>query len=184
MSKSLIKVIDIALLPAALMVVSKFIGLFLTATLFKIEVDVSSAAENILSIRPVVASVGLTVLSTYSDLIMYLLVASGFTFILVQATQFHDTHINPRLLVKLNKHNLTGLVQSSFRIYHSAAIWAVVLWITTCLIWINAISGASELWVAIASTVASIIFSTLMIQDVYREIELGQRQIGKKQALS
>lgn len=184
MSKSLVKVIDVALLPAALMVVSKLIGIFISAALFEIEIDISSAAESILSIRPVVESADLSALSTYSDLIMYLLLASGFTFILVQATHFHDTHINPRLLVKLNKHNLTGLVQSSFKIYHSAAIWSIVLWIATILVLVNAVVGATQWWVGITSIFASIIFSTLMIQDVYREIELGQRQIGKSQALS
>lgn len=184
MSNSLIKLIDIALLPAALMVLSKFIGLVVVVSLFGIQLDLNSAAESLLNVRPAVLAEDLITISTYSDLIMYLLLAAAFSFILIQATHFHDTHISPRMLVKLSRHNLTGLVQSSFRLYHSAAIWLVVIWIATSLIWINVLNQTTQLWTGVAVLIASITFTTILIQDVYKEIELGQRQVGKHNALS
>jgi hypothetical protein len=178
MSKSLIHFVDAALLPASLMVLGKLVGLVLTVQLFNVPISLAQAGNSIFSVRPEVSLEHLVAVSTYSD------IAAGFSFVLMQATMFHDTHVKPATLVKLSNYNLLGLVRSSFDLYHMAAIWMFALWLTTGLISLNAAFGRTELWVAISSICGSILFSAILLQDVYREIELARKNLGQQQALS
>jgi len=184
MSRSLIQFIDAALLPAALMLIGKVIGLILTVQLFNIPITIVEAGNSLFSVRPQVLPQDLQIVNTYSDMVMYLLVAAGFSFVLLQATRFHDTHIKPALLIKLSNLNLLNLVKSSFDIYHYAAIWLLGIWLTTSLIVLNAAFGKTESWVALVTIVGSVIFTSILLQDVYKEIELARKNLGKFQALS
>ena len=183
MSKTLINLIDISLVPAALMVVGKLIGLLITINVFALPWTVQEIPGSFFSIRPALLPDDVIIASAYSDLIMYMLIAAGFTLVLLQATHFHETHIQPKLLVKLANNNLLGLVRSSFDIYHYAAIWTIFLWLTQILIWVDIASGKTYLWIGIGSLVANVIFTSLLLQDVYREIELSRRDLGSKEAL-
>ncbi len=184
MSHTLTKLIDIALIPAALLVIGKLVGLMLTINLFDLPWSLKELPGGILSVRPALMPDDVVTASSYSDLIMYLIIAIGFTFVLIQATHFHETHINPRLLIKLSSNNLTGLVKSSYDIYHTATIWLIFIWISCGIIWLNVLTGKTLSWVAIATLVANIIFTTILLQDVYREIETSKRNLGTKPALS
>lgn len=184
MSKSLIHFVDAALLPASLMVLGKLAGLVLTVQFFNIPITLAEAGNSIFSVRPQVSVENLVLVSTYSDIVMYIFVAAGFSFVLMQATFFHDTHVRPATLVKLSNYNLLGLVRSSFDIYHLAAIWMLGLWLTTALINLNAAFGRTELWVGFTAVAGSLLFSAILLQDVYREIELAKKTLGQYQALS
>lgn len=182
MNQSLIKLVDAALLPAALMVVSKFIGLVATIAIFKLPWTIQQVSTDLLSVRPAVFMEDLTTASTYSDLIMYLIMAIAFSVVIVQATHFHDTHIHPRLLVRLSNNNLLGLVKSSYDIYHSASMWLVFIWLTAGVVWIDIVLNKTLLWVGILTIIANIVFTSLLLQDVYREISISRRNLGKHQA--
>lgn len=182
MSKSLINLIDLALLPAALMVVSKFLGLVLTINIFNLPWTLKEVPQTFFSIRPGLLSEDIITANSYSDLIMYLVLAIGFSFVLVQATHFHDSHIQPRLLMRLANNNLAGLVRSSFDIYHAAAIWTIFIWLANILIWINVVMGKTYTWIGVGSLIADVVFTVLLLQDVYKEIELSKRNLGKQEA--
>lgn len=184
MSRSLIQFVDAALLPAALMVLGKVIGLILTVQIFNIPISIVEAGNSLFSVRPEVLPQDLQVVNTYSDMVMYLLVAAGFSFVLLQATRFHDTHIKPAILVKLSNYNLMSLVKSSFDVYHYAAIWLLGLWLTSGLIVLNAAFGKTEAWVSLVTIVCSVVFTSMLLQDVYKEIELARKNLGRYQALS
>lgn len=183
MSRSLIHFIDAAMLPAALMLLGKIVGLVLTVQIFNIPISIVEASNSLFSVRPEVLPQDLQIVNTYSDMIMYLFVAAGFSFVLLQATKFHETHIKPGLLVKLSNYNLMGLVKSSFDIYHYAAIWLLGLWLTTVLIALNAAFAKTEIWLSVATIIASVIFTSILLQDVYKEIELAKKNVGNQQAL-
>lgn len=184
MSHSLTKLIDLALLPAALMVVGKFVGLIVTIQIFALPWALRDVPDSIFSLRPVLLPADAILASTYSDAFMYVIISIGFSFVLAKATHFHETHIRPSLLVKLSNHNLLGLVQSSFDVYHAAAVWSVFLWLTSIVVWFNALIGRTEAWVAVIVFISTIIFTTLLLQDVYKEIELSKKRLGNFDALS
>lgn len=184
MSHTVVKLIDIALIPAALMVFGKFMGLLLIARIFDVPVVINELPASIFTIRPGVLPEHLSVISTYSDLIMYIVIALGFSFILVQATQFHETHVKPSLLIRLSNYNLIGLVRSSIDLYHQAVIWLIALWITTGLVLINTLLMKTEAWVFVSCLIASAILTAVLLQDVYKEIELARKNLGKYEAFS
>lgn len=169
-------------MPAALMVVGKVLGLLLTVNLFGLPWTVTQVQGTLNTIRPVVLASDLITANTYSDLAMFATLAIGFTFVLFQATHFHDTHISPRMLMRLSNHNLMGLMKSSFDIYHSASIWLIFLWVSFFVVVINTALGKTMLWVALATFVANAIFTTLLLQDVYKEIDLTRKTLGTQEA--
>jgi hypothetical protein len=182
MSKPLINLIDVALFPAALMVVSKFLGLIVTINLFNLPWTIKEVPQTFFAIRPGMLSEDVIIGNSYSDLIMYLALALGFSFVLLLATHFHNTHIQPRLLMRLANSNLAGLVRSSFDIYYAAAIWLIFIWVANILIWINVLVGKTYLWIGLASLIANVVFTALLLQDVYKEIELSKRNLGRQAA--
>lgn len=180
MSHNLVKLIDISLIPATLLVVGKIVGLAVAINIFQLPWTLVELPDSLLAVRPLLLSEDVTTASTYSDIIMYMCLAVGFSFILVQALFLHETHIKPTLLVRLSNNNLLGLVRSSFDIYHTAAIWLVFIWLCSLLVWINVLAQKTELWVGIVTVVANIIFTALVFQDVYREIEDSRHNLGKQ----
>jgi hypothetical protein len=162
MSKTLINLIDISLVPAALLVVGKLIGLFATIQIFQLPWTLQEIPGSFFSVSPAFLADDVIVASSYSDLIMYFLIAFGFSFVLIQATHFHDTHIKPRLLVKLVNNNLMGLVRSSFDIYHSATIWTIFLWMTQLLIWVNIAAGKTYLWIGLVTLAANVVLTAIL----------------------
>lgn len=177
MSKSLVKLVDYSLLPAALMVIGKFVGLWLSIQLFSLEWGIKNIPNSLFSVVPEFYAEDIHLASTYSDLIMFLILVIGFSIILVQALYLHNSHIAPTTLVKLATNNLLGLVKSSFEIYHRAAIWSVFIWISNILIFINVLLNRTDLWVLIFSLIISIVITTALLRDAFKEIELSKKKL-------
>ncbi len=182
MNKTLVTIVDRALLPAALFVVGKFVGLIITVNVFSLPWTVQEIPESFFTIRPALLSDDLIVANSYSDLIMFLLLALGFSLILIQAAFFHNSHIHPRLLVKLANNNLLGLIKSSFDLYHNAVIWLLFNWLAVFTIIINVLTQKTYLWIGGVSLITAIVFTVTLLQDVYREIEISKRNLGKQMA--
>ncbi len=180
MNKTLVTIVDRALLPAALLVVGKFVGLVLTVNFFNLPWTVKEIPESFFTIRPALLSEDLIVANSYADLIMFFVLALGFSLILIQAAFFHNTHIHPRLLVKLANNNLLGLIKSSFDLYHSAVIWLIFNWIAVIILWIDVLSQKTYLWIGGVALITAIVFTVTLLQDVYREIEISKRNLGKQ----
>ena len=171
MSKSLIKIIDYAVLPALLMVFGKIFGVFLVSQVLGIKISINEYADSFLSISPLVSENELMAITSYSDLIMYAFVAGIFSIVLIQAVFLHNTHTKPTLVVKLADANMLKLIQNSYDIYHSAFIHLLFLWIVTAVILVNGFLGKTYIWITLITMVASIIFTTILLQDIYKEIE-------------
>ena len=171
MSKSLVKLVDYSLLPAAIMIIAKFIGIIVTIRLFNLPWSIKEYTNNIFSFSTTVSPNDISTVTSYSDLIMFAAIAIFFTITIVRAVYLHSSHVKPTLVTKLADKNLLNLIQSSYEIYHSSAVWLLFSWITSVLIIINALSGKTYAWIAITAGFASILLTLILLQDVYREIE-------------
>ncbi len=171
MSKSLIKLLDNAILPAALLVVSKFLGILLVAQIFSIDLYIEQNTNNILSFQTILSSQDIITVTSYSDLLMFGLIALGFTLNLIIAIFLHNSHINPITLMKLSDRNLLNLVKSSYEIYHSASIWLLFLWISTIIILGNVLNHVVYPWIGNLVILVTLVLTTIFLQDVYKEIE-------------
>jgi hypothetical protein len=97
---------------------------------------------------------------------------SGMTILIFQALVLHKSHISSEVIFKLAKNNLLSLIKSSYYIYHSGVVWLIFMWLASLLIGINALKGATYIWVLLLALVFSISYSIIFVKDLFSEIKL------------
>ncbi len=177
MSKTLVKIVDASLFPAALMVAGKFIGLYLVLNIFNLEWGVENTPNSIVSARPVLLGEDLAFASSYSDLFVILLMLLGFSYYVIKAVFFHSSHIDPRLATRLAINGLFDLVKDSFEIYNKASIWLLFVWLTNVTIIVNTLMGKTYTWVLLFSVTISLLLTIILLRDVAYEINIAQGKI-------
>lgn len=177
MSKSLIRLIDSSLLPAAIIILGKVVGLYLIAKAFDIPWTVENTPDALFSIRPTFDESNILIVSSYSDLLMFLLVLIGLSFSLFRAIFFHASHIDPKLVAKLATNNLLSLIKDSFGIYFEGSMWLVFSWIATFTIFINILLNKTFMWIGFLTLIVTLGFTVALLKDVVKEIELSRKRI-------
>lgn len=177
MSKTLVKIVDASIFPAALMVAGKFIGLYLVLNLFNLDWGVENTPNSLVSARPVLLDSDLAFASSYSDLFVMILMLLGFSYYVVKAVFLHSSHIDPRIVTRLAVNGLLDLVKDSFEIYNKASIWLLFVWLTNITIIINTLMGKTYTWVLLLSVVLSLLLTIILLRDVAYEINLAQNKI-------
>lgn len=175
MSRSLFKLIDYALVPAALLILAKLAGIFLVAALFSVNIQVNVLADALLSFETVVNAGDLPLISSYSDLFAFSIMSFGLAFILISAVYFHDSHIKVSTVNKLAKFDLLHLIKGSFELYHSGIVWLIFLWLANLLILINVIKQSTYLWILLVTVIFSISLTVIFFRDLFQEIELVKK---------
>lgn len=181
MANSLIKLIEYSLVPAVLMILGKLFGVYITAALFSVDVVIKTGTGNFFDFSPVVGVADLQLVASYSDLIMFIFVAIGFSINLVMAVYTHDTHINTKTINLLAKFNLLSLISSSFQLYHSGIIWFLFTWLSIIVILINILIGNTQIWVLIISGFFATGLSVVLFKDLIKEVELTKQKLLKGQ---
>lgn len=179
MSKSLISLIEYSLIPAALLIIGKLAGIFVAIRLYNVPLNTKEYANQLFAPVGVSNFSDLALITSFSDIIMYVSVATYFSLILVRAIYFHDSHAKPTLVAKLATHNLLKLIQTSYQIYHQAFISIVFVLIANALIILNVIQNTSYVWIAIVSGIFTLGLIFGLLFDVYREVKEIQRSPGK-----
>lgn len=167
-SKILLKLVDEAIFPAILVLAAKILGLLVIVWLFGLSWQVSP--DTTLPAISFGSKGELLKANSYSNLIMFGIVATGLLWILVRAHTFHDTHISPSMALKLLSWGATGLLINTFEAYSQAIVWFSYLWLTFFLIVLHTIFTLSFAWVAIVCFVLSVFLTWLFVVDVEREI--------------
>jgi len=179
MSKSLISLIEYSLIPAALLIIGKLVGIFVAIKLYNIPLTTKEYANQLFSTVGVATYSDLVHITSFSDIIMYLSVATYFSIILFRAIYFHDSHVKPSLVAKLATHNLLKLIQTSYQIYHKAFISIVFVLIANALIILNVFQNTTHVWIALISGIFTISLMLGLLYDVYREVNRIQNKPGK-----
>lgn len=179
-AKSIIKLIDEAIIPAVALIVAKMVGLFATAYVLHLNFTIKNA--DILAVFPSVQFPNIedyTVAENFSNLAMFIVVALGAFLVLLRAHFFHESHITPNLHARLVALNLDSLVAPSYHLYHQAAIWLIFLWLTSGFLLISTI--VLHTTYPVISAIAFIIcanFSWVFALDIEKEIEINKRAVS------
>ena len=176
-SKSLIKLIDEAIVPAVLMIIIKGIGLFATVVFFNLPFTLEY--RSIFGILPSFRFATLQAYITaenYSNLAMFAAVAAGAIIVILKAHFLHESHISPRLHARLISLNLERLAQSSYHLYHQATIWLVFLWLTFGFLTLSSIAKITYPQITIAAFLVAANLSWVFALDIEKEIELSRSQ--------
>lgn len=172
-NKSLIKLIDEAIVPAILLVVAKMIGLFLPSYFLNLEFTVEG--NQFLHLLPSVhftSTHSYLIAENFSNLAMFLAAAAGTAFVLVRAHYFHESHIHPNLHSRLISLNLESLVAPSYHLYHQATIWLIFLWLTVGFLILSSIQGITYPQITIAGFLVAANFSWILSSDIQKEVEI------------
>src|SRR3990167_7345997 len=177
-SKSLIKLIDEAIVPAVLLILVKGMGLFLTVFFLKLPFDLEF--RSILGLLPSLRFAtlqGYITAENYSNLAMFTSVAAGSIVVILKAHFLHESHISPKLHARLLRFNLEKLVQSSYHLYHQAAIWLIFLWLSVGFLTLSSIAKITYPQITLAALLIAANYSWVFAVDVENEIELSREKL-------
>jgi hypothetical protein len=170
-SRSLLKLVDYSLFPALIIVSSKAIGVFVVSRLYGVNISLREFINSIDKFQPAISQAKVVQINTFSDLIMYISIATIFSIVLVRAVFFHNSHVKPTLVSRLIEKNMFHLIKNSYEIYHEGAVALGLLWLTNIVILINYSLGRTEFLVLALASITTVILSLIFFSDVHREIE-------------
>ena len=176
-SKSLIKLIDEAIVPAVFLILAKGVGLFLAVFFLKLPFDLEF--RSIFGLLPsfrFATLQGYITAENYSNLAMFVAVSAGAIIVILKAHFLHESHISPRLHARLISLNLERLAQSSYHLYHQATIWLVFLWLTFGFLTLSSIAKITYPQITIAAFLVAANLSWVFALDIEKEVELSRSQ--------
>lgn len=172
-ARSLVKLIDEAIIPAVALIVGKMTGLALA--IYILDLPATIITGPVAKFLPSVhfANVADYILAeNYSNLAMFVMAAIGTIFVLARAHFFHESHIHPRLQAKLARLNLETLIAPSYHLYHQAVIWLTFLWLTVAFLILSTIIDITYPVISAIAFIVAANFSALFAMDIEKEIEI------------
>jgi len=164
-SRTLIRLIDQAIVPAMLLLCVRFVSMVLLTYLFGIKFAISSGGFTFSSKEDILF------INSYSTLAMIVILGTGLLYILIKALYFHDTHISPQLTTKVFHHRLSTLIQSSFELYSQGVIWLIYLYLISTISLILAVFDYVHFWIPVVGFIFSGVATLVLIMDVEKELE-------------
>jgi len=162
-SKTLLKLIDEAILPAVLLVAAKIFGVALLTMQRNLNFTLN------LKTLPVTEA---TLINSYSNLFSYGIIALGVVFILIKAYLFHSSHISPQIILKLSTWNFTEIITTTYELFHQSVVWLSYLWLLTGLLALQSYWKLIPLNLSLVTAVTTIFLTVLFVLDADREIDL------------
>ena len=173
-AKSIVKLIDEAIVPAVALIAGKILGVLLSIYFLDLSFTVRSETLWILPSIHFADLAGYAKVENFSNLAMFTVAAAGTILVLVRAHFFHESHIHPRLHAKLASLNLESLIAPSYHLYHQAAIWLIFLWLSVGFLVISTLFSVTYGQIAIVAFVVAANFSWLFAIDIEKEVEIAR----------
>lgn len=173
MKVSLLKLIDVSILPAVLMVSSKMLGLLLALRILGItfSTDIQGFIPKLL---PAYSSEDSALLSqSLSVLFSGIALGLGCGLLLIQAHFFHETHISPKHSAQLVRKGLAKVVTSSFDVFHRIFIWLALMWLVTFISFYETLTNQVSIWVSLVLLLISWGYTQLLAMDMAKEKTSG-----------
>lgn len=165
------ELVDLAILPAALLICAKAVGMALLNTMLGLDWNVQNIANSIFSVRAVYeSSQDVLLVSSFTNLFMFICVLSGCMLITSKAMLFHHRKASPHFVLKLARYDLLHLLKSSFELYKESFVWSVFMILTTIYIFLSFVFDQTYAWVAGLSVMFCITFLWMLIQNIEEDI--------------
>jgi hypothetical protein len=171
MSKLLQKILSAAFFPAALLIVSKVIGMAIANRIFELGWEIRSNAGGLFSVQVVYPDMEAAyICNSVSNLIMILTMSFGTGITLFQGYFLHTSHQNPKVLIKMIQFDFIVWLADSKTIFPNMAVWLAFLWISTLVSISQSLQSINHPWVSILGLVIAIVMTWLSAKDFEREI--------------
>ncbi|MFW5720551.1 MAG: hypothetical protein ACOCXT_06010 [Candidatus Dojkabacteria bacterium] len=166
------ELVDLAILPAALLICAKAVGIAVLNTYLGLEWSIQSVASAVFSVRVVYESASdATLVTSYTNLFMYICILAGCILVAGKSQIFHHRKASPHFVLKLAKFDLLHLLKSSMHIYKEAFVWGIFLILTTVYIVLSAfVSGSTFAWIAGITLVATMAFLWVVVDNIEEDL--------------
>lgn len=173
MSKSLIRLVDEAILPAFLIIGLKAIAIaFINSIL-----SLSFYYQNFGKIY-YTKTINVIQVNTYSDLLVYFGILAAVIFILIKLLYFSDNKTSPSMLLRLAKANKVHFIQTSVELYHILFVWMVFLTGLTIYIIIRCLTFADYPVLMLPAVICYLVICWVIIKEIERDI-VKKLEFGK-----
>ena len=171
-SSSLIyDLVDLAILPAALFIAAKIIGVIGLNYMFGLPVGFEQTGALFFSYQPAYATPeDVLMVESYSNLFVFISVLAGCFVVTGKSLLFNHKKASPYFVLKLAKYDLLHLLKSSIHMYKEAFIWGTFLVLTTVYLVISFLVGKTYGWVAGLSIFFCLTFLWIMVENIEEEI--------------
>jgi len=163
-SKVLVKLIDQAILPAALLVAVRIASIIFIATFYSYQYYIDANGFHFYSPN------AYTIVNSMSIFLMVVALFFGMLFVIVKSYFFHSSHIKPSTTAKLFSLSLDSIIKDSLDLYSETAVWISYIYLITLVSGIMSVSGLVYSWVFIVSLILAINSTVLMILDIEKEV--------------
>ncbi|MFZ5424452.1 MAG: hypothetical protein ACOZAO_01510 [Patescibacteria group bacterium] len=163
-SKILIKLVDEAIVPALLLIVTRVVSIVFFASYLHIDYELGPAGFTYTNVEDYIA------INSYSILSMVLVLSLGVLYILLKSYLFHDTHITPVLTAKLFSLRLSSFIQTSFDLYSQGTVWLSYSYLLLMVSAIMTFFGFIYTWVFLTALVFCVISTYFFVLDVEDEV--------------
>ncbi len=116
-SKILIKLIDQAIVPAILLLVTRIVTMIVFSRFMNVTYQITNSGFLFDNQADYVQ------VNSYSVLSMIIVLAFGVFYILLKSIVFHDSHVTPQMTTKLFTLRLSSFIQTSYDLYSQGAVW-------------------------------------------------------------
>ncbi|MBN2100948.1 hypothetical protein JW710_03580 [Candidatus Dojkabacteria bacterium] len=180
MSKLLKKILSAAIFPAALMIVSKVLGMALANRIFDLGWSVQSNTTGLFSIQILYPDRQSAIqCNSYSNLFMITCLLIGVGVTLFQGYFLHSSHQNPKVLIKMLKFDFLVWLSDTPTIFPNMAVWLAFLWTGTVICITQSLQDFTYPWISVFAIVASIVVTWLGVRDLERELDTILPKNGK-----
>ena len=168
-SRILIRLIDEAIVPALLVLLAKIIGILVLIQGLGLDWKFDPVA-----LIPRIMFEGtdiVALVNTYSNLTMVAVAMGGLVWVLVRAYHFHDTHMQPSMVLQLLSWNMTGIIATSEQVYQQALVWLSLLWFAIAVMALQTLIGVNYGWSFAIAFFSGLFATWLMVADIERELQ-------------
>lgn len=181
MSNNLVKLLDFSLLPFAITILAKALGLYLVLQTYGIDWGISEFPNSLINVTPLVYGKDLTVVATYSNLILFGVVFVAFSLQVLLSNLRQNAKQNMSLLRKLMQMPRLNLFQQGVHMYTKLYVWLMYVWLVAIYIIIDTALGRTQPWLAAVSTILTIGITAIVLADTAKEIENLKKNVGRLQ---
>jgi hypothetical protein len=166
LSKILVKLIDKAIIPALLLLVSRVVSIIMVSKYLGIHLTLGGSGFVFQDQYDYVK------VNSYSTLIMTGLLVLGLGYVVIKSLFFHESHIKPTLTSRLFSLKAESLIQNSYEIYTQGAVWLTYSYLLLIVSGVMALSGLLYSWVFYIIMGVSTLTTLIFIFDLEEEIKI------------
>lgn len=172
MSKLLKRALKLSILPASLMVVGKFITVFLLISLYQLQFSIETGSASLFTVQIFLQDQAQVLnINSYSNLITLVLIAIPTFYTLIRKTILNSARQNPRTIVKLTRLNILKWITSDKTPILQVSIWTMFLWMISGVCIASSVSGNTHMWIGVLSGVLAVLATWGMIRTFEIETE-------------